>query len=228
MKQKAIIVLCFTNMLTLGILVDTSHNNAYIISEQNKQINQLAQYRISNNTLQDNIDIQNKYIATLQQENENLVNGQQDPLKLIEPLKQYNKTLYLQEYLSITQQSIYDDFDYKDIDLFAQVVEAEATSGDFDNKCNVASVVWNRLRDDKYKDTLNGVLTRPNQFSCVSDGRIHTVTVTEEDYQAIMYTYYICDTTNGCVAFDNVNGNTWSSEHLTAQFTDSIGHTFYK
>ena len=228
MKRKAIIVLCFTNMLTLGILADTSRNNAYKIEEQNKQINQLAQYKIYNNKLQKDIEFEKGYVSALQQKNDDLINAQQDPLKLIETLKQYNKTLYLQEYLSITQQSIYDDFDYKDIDLFAQVVEAEATSGDFNNKCNVASVIWNRLRDDKYKDTLNGVLTRPNQFSCVSDGRIRTVTVKEEDYQAIMYTYYIGDTTNGCIAFDNVNGNTWSSEHLTAQFTDSIGHTFYK
>ena len=65
MKRKAIIVLCFTNMLTLGILTDTSRNNAYTISKQNKQINQLAQYRISNNTLQDNIDIQNTPLEAL-------------------------------------------------------------------------------------------------------------------------------------------------------------------
>ena len=49
MKRKAIIVLCFTNMLTLGILADTKHNNAYTVSEQNKQINQLAQFKILQN-----------------------------------------------------------------------------------------------------------------------------------------------------------------------------------
>ena len=83
MKQKAIIVLCFTNMLTLGILADTSHNNAYTISEQNKQINQLAQYKIYNNKLQRDIEFEKGYVSTLQQKNDDLINAQQDPLKLL-------------------------------------------------------------------------------------------------------------------------------------------------
>lgn len=147
-----------------------------------------------------------------------------------------DRLTYIKQYKEIMADALdppetpYNIYTQDDIDLFAKLVEAEATAGDFDNKCNVASVVWNRLNSGEHGDTLRDVIMEDNpiQFSPIADGRINTVTVTDEDYLAIEYTFEIADTTAGSLYFDNVNGETWASRNREYVFTDSINHSFYK
>lgn len=205
----------------------------------------IRELSIYNENLITNIEKQNETIKELTSDKENIIKcnnelvetsitSTNEKLALIEPLKKYNKKEYLAKYKIImanasdASESIYDVYDNDELLLFAKLVEAEATGGDFESKCNVASVVWNRLYGGDFGDTIETVIKWHNQFSPIIDGRINEVGVTCEDYLAIEYTFSIEDTTNGCISFDNVKGNSWSKKNLKYVFTDSVGHSFYK
>ena len=100
-------------------------------------------------------------------------------------------------------------------------VEIEAHDGDFLSKVNVANVIFNRLADGRYGDSLIEVLTAENQFAC------RPVDITESTIQACAYAFEMEDTTNGALSFhSNSHRNTFNNQDYL--FTDNIGHHFYK
>lgn len=126
--------------------------------------------------------------------------------------------------------TVYEEYDIGELNVFQRLVAAETTGGDFESKCNVASVVWNRLYSEKYPNNIIDVIYQRNgsvQFTPTYDGRIDTVEVTEDDVLAIEYTYMFGSTAYDCIAFDNVK-NSWNKNKLEMVFTDSINHTFYR
>lgn len=156
-----------------------------------------------------------------------------------------NKKCFYLEYKSIIEEysssryseqlnlpdTVYDYYTYSEIAVFQKLLAAETTGGDFNSKCNVASVVWNRLNNEKYPNTIREVIYERNggvQFSPTADGRINTVNVTEDDVFAIEYTFLFGSTAYDCIAFDNVKGRSWNKNHLEYVFTDSINHSFYR
>lgn len=70
-----------------------------------------------------------------------------------------------------------------------QIVEAEATGGDMKSKILVADVVLNRVEDERFPDTIYDVIWQQEggapQFSPTADGRIHSVTITDETIEAV-------------------------------------------
>lgn len=127
--------------------------------------------------------------------------------------------------------TVYEEYDIEELKLFQRLVAAETIRGNFESKCNVASVVWNRLYSEKYPNSIIDVIYQINgsvQFSPIYDGRIDTVEVTEDDVLAIEYTYMFGSTAYDCIAFDNVVGVSWNKDKLEVVFTDSINHTFYR
>ncbi len=144
--------------------------------------------------------------------------------RLLEEYKDYS------DYLEIPK-SVYEEYNIDEIKVFQKLVSAETTGGDFESKCNVASVVWNRIYSEKYPDNIIDVIYERNgsvQFTPTYDGRINIVEVTEDDVLAIEYTYMFGSTAYDCIAFDNVPGNSWNKNKLEEVFTDSINHTFYR
>lgn len=134
------------------------------------------------------------------------------------------------EYINIPD-SVYRHYNYGQLNVFQKLVAAEAGGGSFESKCNVASVIWNRLKSPKYPNDIVSVIYERNgspQFTPTYDGRINSVEVTEEEILAVEYTYMFGSTAYDCIAFDKVNGGSWNKNHLEAVFTDSIGHTFYR
>lgn len=119
--------------------------------------------------------------------------------------------------------SIYDVFSDEEIILMLKTIETECYQADFISKVNVASVIINRIESGEYGDTVNEVITSPNQFV------YHRDTITEDTRLALEYAYMIEDTTNGCVAFRSNKTKTipqrWGEWEL--QFVDDIGHGFY-
>ncbi len=155
----------------------------------------------------------------------------------IEYLKTDDKKTYLHEFYNIVAkyefdppETIYDICPTDEIILFAKLVEAEATSGDFDSKCNVASVVLNRVHSDEFPNTITEVILQKKpctQFSPMSDGRINQVEITENSLKAIEYVFLFGDTSQLALYFDNAT-NSWSSKTQEYIFTDSLNHSFYK
>lgn len=100
-------------------------------------------------------------------------------------------------------ESIYDCFTEEELDLLFKVVQAEiGDSDDFIQKVNVSSVIFNRLKHERFPDNLTEILVL-DQFSSISDGRYEKVNVTEDTILACEYAFMIEDTTDGCLFFDS-------------------------
>ena len=114
-----------------------------------------------------------------------------------------------------------------------RIVEAEATNGDKQSKKNVTHVILNRVKSNKFPNTISGVVFQKHQFSPISDGRFYSVEIKESTKQAVIEAYEEGDTTGGALYFANMscvaNANTrrWFNS-MTCLFKDSIGHSFYK
>lgn len=153
--------------------------------------------------------------------------AEMNAIKSIEDPKEYflEYKRIIQKYDELDPpETIYDYYSNEELDLLFRVVEAEATEGGFNEKANVASVIFNRIYHDEFGNTMNDVLVE-NQFSCISDGRYLEVKITEDTILACEYVFMIEDTTDGAIFFEKGTGAHASYANYT--FTDNIGHNFY-
>lgn len=135
----------------------------------------------------------------------------------------YKSIIEEYSYIIDPPETIYEYFTEEELDLLFHVVQAEI--GDecysFEQKVNVASVVFNRLYHEKFPDALSEILVY-DQFSPISNGRYKEVEVSEDTILACEYAFEIEDTTDGCLFFD-------SNNTLNYQFVfDDGAHNFYK
>ena len=120
-------------------------------------------------------------------------------------------------------ETVYDYFTDDEIYLIQRTVETECYDQDFDSKCNVASVIFNRIEDEnkRFGDSVYEVITTPNQFSYSRKN------ISENTILAVEYSFEILDTTHGCIGFHS-NKKTKTFNGWKYSFTDNIGHHFYK
>jgi len=59
-----------------------------------------------------------------------------------------------------------------EMELLARVVYSEARGEPYEGQVAVAAVVMNRLKSDRFPDTLRGVVFQPGAFTAVDDGQI--------------------------------------------------------
>lgn len=124
--------------------------------------------------------------------------------------------------------TLYDVYTEEELDLLFRVVEAEVTDGDFDSKCNVASVIFNRLNIGWWGNELESVLLCDRQFKVVSNNRYMKVEVTDSTIDACEYVFENGDTTGGALYFDSTKGNSWAHDNCEFMFSDRVGHWFYR
>lgn len=141
-----------------------------------------------------------------------------------------SKEEWFKQYKSLTEEyedilgrpeTIYDNFTQQELDLLFKVVQAEIGSEySFEQKCNVVSVIYNRLKDYCFGNTINEILVG-HQFSTISSGAVYKVTVDEKTILACEYVYQFGDTTSGALFFD-------SNGRLNYKFIFNDGaHNFY-
>lgn len=134
----------------------------------------------------------------------------------------YKNIINKYSYIIDPPETIYDCFTDEELILLFSVVQAEV--GDeysFEQKANVASVVFNRLDHERFPNTLSEILVY-DQFSPIADGRYKEVVVSEDTILACEYAFSVSDTTNGCLFFDSNNS-------LNYEFVFFDGaHNFYK
>lgn len=125
-------------------------------------------------------------------------------------------------YILDSPETIYDYYTNEELSLLFRVVQAEV--GDeyaFEQKVNVASVIFNRIEHEDFPDEILDILSK-DQFQPISDGRYKEVEVSDETILACEYSFMFGDTTNGCLFFDS-NGK------LKYEFVYSDGaHNFYR
>lgn len=117
-------------------------------------------------------------------------------------------------------ESIYDCYDKEEVYLMQKCIETETYQADFVSKCNVASVILNRLENENFSDDVYKIII-PEQFAY---GR---KTISEDTILALEYAFMVEDTTNGALFFENKNSKVHES-YADYIFTDSVGHKFFK
>lgn len=117
-------------------------------------------------------------------------------------------------------ETIYDYYSKNEIYLMQRCVETETYQADFTSKCHVASVILNRLSDEKFPNSIYEII-KPGQFAF---GRKN---ISEDTRLALEYAFSIADTTSGALYF---HSNQYTSYFNGAKyiFTDKINHHFYK
>lgn len=116
-----------------------------------------------------------------------------------------------------------------------RIVEAEATGEDLKGKMLIANVILNRVRDERFPDTIEEVVWQQiggsAQFQPTIDGRIYSVEVTSDTIEAVDRVLAGEDYSQGALYFmarmsseDNSVG--WFDNNLVLLFEHG-GHEYY-
>lgn len=124
---------------------------------------------------------------------------------------------------TITTLNKYSAISFSPSDLYyiQCCVETETYTAPLDAKCNVASVILNRLLDGRFGNDITTIITNPQQFA------YHRTDISLNTIEAITYVLANGDTTNGALYFHS-NDKTETFNGATYIFTDEVGHHFYK
>ena len=133
---------------------------------------------------------------------------------------EYKKLLnQYSEYLG-NPVTLYKNFTADEIQLMLRCIETETYDQDFKSKCNIASVILNRLKSYKFSDDVSTIITAPNQFA------YHRTKISESTRLALEYVATFGDTTRGATFFhSNTKTDSWFGYSYI--FTDKAGHNFY-
>ncbi|MCD7867139.1 MAG: cell wall hydrolase [Clostridiales bacterium] len=122
-----------------------------------------------------------------------------------------------------------------DYEILLQIVEAEAGTEDVKGRVLVANVIMNRVKSENYPDTVTDAVFQEvngvTQFSPTEDGRIYSVTVTDETREAVKQVLNGTDYSEGALYFiqkDSAeqDGIDWFDQNLQYLFKHGV-HEFY-
>ena len=117
--------------------------------------------------------------------------------------------------------------EYNDYNVLLKIVEAEAGGEDIIGKIMVANVILNLVNSDAFPDNVTDVVYQKSQFSPISDGRINTVSISQETLEAVERALNGEDYSNGALYFRSVRCNsTWFDNRLT-RIAEHGNHIFY-
>lgn len=122
------------------------------------------------------------------------------------------------EYISMPE-TIYDVFTEEEINRCFYMVQTEIGHGTFEQKLNVANVLWNRMNDTVWPNTIFELI-KPGQFA------YSNINVNESTRLAVEYSFMFPDENNKALAF-NSNEKTEKFGSYYYLFSDSSGHNFY-
>lgn len=117
-----------------------------------------------------------------------------------------------------------------------RIVEAEATGEDLKGRILVANVIRNRVKSNKFPNTVEGVVFQKDgnnvQFSPTKDGRYWSVKVTKKTKEAVDKALSGTDYSKSALYFSarskaDPSNMRWFDTHLTRLFRYG-GHEFYK
>ena len=124
------------------------------------------------------------------------------------------------------QKVLENQMDGNDYYTLLQIVEAEATGGDIKSKILIANVVLNRVKDFVWQ-TAGG----SPQFSPTDDGRIYTVSITDDTIEAVDRALAGEDYSQGALFFAarasaEAQNMVWFDQNLVQMF-EYGGHEFF-
>lgn len=118
---------------------------------------------------------------------------------------------------------------YHEEDLFwlSRVIYAESGNQPMDGKLAVGNVVMNRVANDRYPDTVEGVLAQKNQFSTYKNGKLANRTPNQSSVIAakLVLDGAVLEETRGALYFDSAS-RSWASRNKEC-IAIIGGHKFY-
>lgn len=177
MKKK----LCICFLLTFTFIVITNLNERSALGLENINKEEIKNDYIYTNEL--NLNYNND--ASDSELKETDLFSQSD--EIVEVFNSSTKKVYLTE---------------GDINLMAKVVFAESKGEPYTGKVAVASVILNRVTSPNFPNTVEGVITQKNAFSCVKNGVINT-TPNSDSYNAVKDAINGSDPTDKALYFYN-------------------------
>jgi N-acetylmuramoyl-L-alanine amidase len=124
----------------------------------------------------------------------------------------------------------------QEIEMLQRIVEAEASGEDIIGKILVANVIFNRIEDEEFPNTIEEVIFQKSngeyQFSPIKDKRYWSVKISKETKKAVERALKGEDHSEGALYFiarkRTKSGNAkWFDSHLDWLFQHG-GHEFYK
>lgn len=87
-----------------------------------------------------------------------------------------------------TEEQIQEEIRLGEMEMLAQLVEAEAGNQPFEGKCLVVDVILNRVESPDFPDTIEEVIFQDGQFSVITNGAFDKAgwNMQESDYAAVM------------------------------------------
>ncbi|WP_051758682.1 cell wall hydrolase, partial [Halobacillus karajensis] len=116
---------------------------------------------------------------------------------------------------------------FRNHELLAQLVEAEAKGETFKGKVAVAEVVLNRVEHSTFPDSVEAVIYQEGQFSPVSNGSINKP-ASEESKRAVHEAMGSEDITQGSLFFHNPAESNSSYMHAKQPIVIIGNHEFSK
>lgn len=216
-RKILLILLLFLTVLFSVLFITKNENNKELKIEK---IEVIDEYIVGTRPVRKTKQIHSEYDFA--------IDNMDKEMKEIEPLNgkewfiAYKNIVSKYSYIMDPPETIYDYFTDEELYLLFHVVQAEV--GDeysFEQKVNVANVIFNRLRHERFPDSLIELL-EAEQFQPIADGRYKTVEVSENTILACEYAFMFPDTTNDSLFFD-------SNNTLKYEFVMNDGaHNFYK
>lgn len=128
------------------------------------------------------------------------------------------------------------DLKKAEIEILQRIVEAEATGEDVKGKMLVANVILNRVKDESFPDTVEGVVFQKSgntyQFSPIKDKRYWSVKISKDTITAVDRVLQGEDSSQGALYFSarqraDKNSMKWFDNNLKYLFQYG-GHEFFK
>lgn len=173
-------------------------------------------------------EIEDENITNELSEEELLAKECEEKSRLVETIEDNKEKLIaykllIEEYEDFLEPplQIYDIYSEEELNAIFSTVETEVYGCDFEEKCNIASVIFNRLESGKWGNTLQEVCYFPNQFS-------HWRTeISNDTILACEYVFMFGDTAQGCLFFQS-SGYMDTFCRAEYVFQDNAIHYFYR
>lgn len=120
-------------------------------------------------------------------------------------------------FCGMTREDIQEEMMYDDMEMLAQLVEAEAGNQDLIGKRLAVDVVLNRVDSEQFPDTVEEVIFQKNQFSVIKNGAFDRAawTISDECYEAVELEYE--ERTNYEVLFFSRGRSKYAKHHFKHQ-----------
>ena len=132
------------------------------------------------------------------------------PMETVTISSHLEETTIIQTSDTSTTEQLYTGLSSTEFDMVCAVVQAEANGGSVEFKEYVAGIIYNRVHNDQFPNTVYGVLTEKNQFGSISNYYYNTYPVDDDTRLAVSKIFsgedsYILYNLNGAISYCNPN-----------------------